>query len=261
MRVTASQQTYNLSAQPTALADASVTSVGGVLTIEGGDKNDKIEVKNGTDGLDVTINGQKYHFDDAEYAQGLVVKGGKGKDDIRIAHDVKGSVTVDGGAGNDRISSSKDGAVLRGGDGKDEIQNFGRGATLQGDGGADKLQNNGGSGARILGDDRDDIMNAASDSFVRGGKKSHVTSVGDRNTVEVAGKAKVIVVGDDNRITGKDGYEVWSPRGNGNVYTGGERYDRVEIKGERNKVYGNGGGDRIEVEGKGNEVFRRPIKA
>src|SRR5262249_5908639 len=109
---------------------------------EGGDRTDTVEVNggNGAETFTVTPNGTRVRFDrtdpgpfsiDIGTSENLVVNMNGGDDTFTASNGLATliSLTVDGGAGNDRITGGDGNDVLIGGDGNDVI-NGGRGADV-----------------------------------------------------------------------------------------------------------------------------------
>jgi Ca2+-binding RTX toxin-like protein len=126
---------------------------------EGGDGNDTVEVNgaNLADNFTIAANGTRVRFDrtnlvpfsiDIGTSEKLVLHANGGDDSITAGNGLAGLIqlTLDGGAGNDRITGGDGNDVLIGGDGNDVITG-GRGndvaMMVEGQGGQDTLQFNG----------------------------------------------------------------------------------------------------------------------
>lgn len=191
MRVNANATTYRLEETPKDFEEARVSSSKGVVTVEAGSGNDEIRVSAGKDrGVDVSVNGETFHFARSEVEKGLVIKGGSGKDFFRVDESVDVPVRLEGGKGNDSLLNRAKGTVIDGGDDNDTIVNAGANATIiPGEG--DNLVKSYGDGTTIdrQGSGRDRIEVAANDTFVRSGS---------------GGVAEVDLAGHGNYVRGHD---------------------------------------------------------
>jgi|GEM_PF-2580185 len=102
--------------------------VGWRTFVDGTSGDDTISVIYNQDGsADVTINGETTHYS-AEDAKNMRISGGAGNDTITVQDNREvlifgdsGSVTVEGGSGDDNISGDLDGVTVDGGTGRDTI--------------------------------------------------------------------------------------------------------------------------------------------
>jgi Ca2+-binding RTX toxin-like protein len=162
-----------------------------VVTVDGTEGNDVITLaldasdRNAPAELVITVNGSPARYPAS--VAGVVVRGGAGNDLVRvvgrlrpipaIAADVVVppiSVTLDGGAGNDRLRAGPDGRdlsvyTLAGGDGDDVLTGSPRDDTLDGGAGRDRLFGRSGNDVLDGGDGDDVLWGAAGDDTLGGG--------------------------------------------------------------------------------------------
>src|SRR5690606_38342852 len=109
-----------------------------VLTTGAG--NDDVQVAQRDDGtLDVRVNDENYAIRLGEN-QELAIRSGAGNDDINVAASVRVNIIVDGGAGNDRITTGAGNGRVDGGAGDDTIFGGAGRNGLSGNSGADDIQ-------------------------------------------------------------------------------------------------------------------------
>jgi Ca2+-binding RTX toxin-like protein len=179
---------------------------------EGGSGNDTVEVNGGNvaEKFTVTPNGKRVRFDrtdpapfsiDIGTSENLVVNANDGDDTFTASDGLAALIhlTVDGGAGNDRIVGSDGDDTIIGGRGNDEVflgagndtfvWNPGDGSDIvEGEGGADTMQFNGASG-----DEKIDLS-------ANGSRLRLVRDVGNV-TMDVNGVEKVNVAAGDGADT------------------------------------------------------------
>lgn len=184
-----------------------------VLTTKG-DANDNIQVTQRDDGtLDLNVNGQSYQVKLAQ-GQQFAIRTGAGDDTINVAPNVKVNFVVDGGDGNDTITTGAGNDHVDGGAG-DDVINGGDGTdNLFGNTGNDRID--GGSGNNVLyGGDGDDALTAAGDAetnYFEGGEGSdtidasrgkNIVSGGNGDDAITSGGQNVVYAGDGkDTITG-----------------------------------------------------------
>lgn len=131
------------------------------VTLVGTDSADNLQVK--TDGSNITTlrGGKTLQTVAIAAVKSLTVTGKGGDDVITIDPAVSVNVVVDGGDGNDKITSGAGADTLSGGAGKDTIYGGDGNDRLNGNGGNDKLY--GESGAdRLYGYDGNDLLDGGS---------------------------------------------------------------------------------------------------
>src|SRR5215471_7894345 len=166
----------------------------GTDLMEGGDGIDTAEVNggNGSEVFTITANGTRVRFDRTDPApfsldigttENLVINANGGDDVITAGNGLAGLIqlTLDGGAGNDRITGGDGNDLLIGGDGND-IVDGGRGSDVaQLGAGDDTFVWNPGDGSDVVdgGDDFDTLQfngaNVSEDIDISAGKGRHAT--------------------------------------------------------------------------------------
>ena len=137
-----------------------------VLTITGTSGNDNVTVTQGSS-ITVTLNGKKTSYK-ATRVNAIRVEGGNGNDNIDLGNDVTRRATINGGAGNDRISGTANSDNITGGDGDDRISGQGGSDFISGDAGRDKLSG-GSSDDMIYGGAGDDTLAGGNGNDTLGG--------------------------------------------------------------------------------------------
>ncbi len=181
-----------------------------VLTTGAGD--DRVSVKNNSDGsLAVNVNGKAYQFEMAD-AQALTVRAGAGDDVIAVAADVKVSLIVHGGAGDDTITTGAGNDFVYGGDGNDTIRTGAGRDYVEGGNGDDTI--NAGSGNDVVygGDGNDTLVGGTGDDYLEGGHGNDVLRGGSGNDMLSGGH------GDDRIESGSGQDRVYTGEGRDSVY-------------------------------------------
>lgn len=156
----------------------------GKTVIDAGKGNDMINIHTNANGsVDVTINGEKHSFSEAE-AKNLEVRGGKGNDMIVCTGeadertffgipmgDNNPNLTIDGGKGDDFIMGSSGDDVIKGGKGNDFIMGGNGNDQIHGGRGNDFVHGGDGSD-KVYGDKgRDNVYGGQGKDWVQGGSK------------------------------------------------------------------------------------------
>lgn len=140
------------------------------LVLSTGAGDDNIQVANGRNGrLDVSINGTRYALTLAP-GQELAVRSGAGNDIVHARADVAVTMDVNGGAGNDRITTGAGNDRVDGGLGDDRIYTAGGRDYVFGNGGNDRI--NGGAGDDVIygGDGNDELIGNRGRDYLDGGR-------------------------------------------------------------------------------------------
>jgi Ca2+-binding RTX toxin-like protein len=154
-----------------------IAIVGGVLTILGTSKSDRIVVSSDGTNVTATFNKQSESFLLADFTS-ISIDGAGGNDRIDIASDLVVNATITGGAGNDRIQAG--GGIdtitgdagndwLRGGDGDDSIDAGAGNDHVFGQLGNDELLAGAGNDAMDGGDGDDSLDGGDGHDRLRGG--------------------------------------------------------------------------------------------
>jgi Ca2+-binding RTX toxin-like protein len=200
-------------------ADGYVSSDQLVFTTGAGD--DKVGVKQRDDGtLDVQVNGESYEVRLGQ-GQELTIRAGAGDDVIEVASNVKVNIVVEGGDGNDTITTGAGDDRIDGGAGNDVIS----------------------SGAG-----RDDIFGNSGNDTITGGDGVNIIHGGDGDDQVTAGRGTNFVEGG----AGND-----SIRGGGvsDILSGGTGNDRITVGDGASRVYAGAGDDVIDNAGDNTVVY------
>lgn len=182
------------------------------LVLTTGARDDVIGVRQRDDGtLDVNVNGESYEVRLGE-GQELTLRAGAGDDVIEVAANVKVNIVVEGGDGDDTITTGAGDDRIDGGAGNDTIASGAGRDDVFGNTGNDVIT--GGAGVNIIhGGDGDDAITAGSgtnfieagagDDLIQGGGASDILSGG-------TGNDRIVVGNGDSRVyagAGKDTVE------------------------------------------------------
>lgn len=185
------------------------------LVFRTGAGNDSFGVRQRDDGtLDVSINGESYEVR-LDQGQELTIRAGDGDDVIEVAANVTVNIVVEGGDGDDTITT---------GAGDDRI-----------DGGA-------GNDIIFSGAGRDDIFGGSGDDVLAGGDGVNIIHGGDGNDAITAGAGT-------NFIEGGAGDDVIQGGGRSDILSGGTGNDRIALGDGKSTVYAGGGDDTIDNAG------------
>jgi Ca2+-binding RTX toxin-like protein len=173
-----------------------------------GQGNDDVQVSQRDDGtLDVSVNDETYSVRLGD-TQELTIRSGAGNDVINVASNVRVNIVVDGGAGNDRITTGAGDDRVDGGSGDDVISGGAGRNDLFGNSGADTIH--GGDDVNIIhGGDGDDILRAgAGTNFIEGGAGADAIHGGGRSDILSGGTGNDRISAVDGRIYAGAGDDV-----------------------------------------------------
>lgn len=203
------------------------------LVLTTGSGNDKISVKNNTDGsLAVRVNGESYQLEMAQ-AQALTLRTGAGNDVIDVASDVKINQIIDGGVGDDTITTGAGDDSIDGGSGNDTIKSGAGSDYVFGNSGDDVVDAGAGNDVVYGGDGRDMLTGGAGANYIDGGAGNDSIDGGAGQDMLSGG------VGDDR---------IFSGAGDDRVYTGAGK-DSVDNAGGKDLVYAQQGSDTFSAAG------------
>ena len=236
----------------------SATLADGVLSIVGADEVDRVFVRADGDDLVVTVNGEESTFASADVTS-IDVAVGDGDDRVDL-RGVTQDATIDGGAGNDRLSGGRGNDVISGGEGNDRLH--GRSGNDQLDGGAGRDVLNGGNGDDILvgadGNDRlvggrgtDGLDGGAGNDRLHGQRGNDELSGGDGDDRIRGGRG-------DDLINGGAGNDRLNGQGGEDVVNGGDGDDTLSGDSEQDVLDG-GAGENVINDRTGGERPERPI--
>jgi Ca2+-binding RTX toxin-like protein len=249
------------------LSANSMTLSGGVLKIRGTNHADTIDVARATSGpnagmVQVTLNGKQKFFN-YDYTgsstgsiTGVIINGRGGNDQISIADNVYFPALIDGGRGNDTISSGVGNDVINGGRGNDSILgNLGDDTIVGGKGndhldggeGSDKAAGGkgndyllGGAGNDDLAgdagndelhgdDDKDTCFGGKGDDLIFGGAHDDLLDGGIGNDECVGEEGNDTIFGQlgDDRLYGQEGNDVISGGAGRDICDGGMNKDAL----------------------------------
>lgn len=151
----------------------------GTIVLDAGSGNDNINVKKSPfGGVTVEVNGEKYHFTEAQ-AKKLEIRGGSGDDTINVSDKVKtglsikggsGDDTIKGGSGNDRIDGGSGDDTIRGGRGHDRILGGTGDDEIHGGRGSDYIHGGAGDDDLFGGRGDDWLVGGSGDDNLQGGR-------------------------------------------------------------------------------------------
>ncbi|GGJ98581.1 M91 family zinc metallopeptidase [Luteimonas terricola] len=173
---------------------------------------------NGT--LDVTINGESYEVR-IDQGQELTIRAGAGDDVIEVAPNVTVNIVVEGGDGDDTITTGAGDDRIDGGAGNDTI---------------------------FSGAGRDDIFGGSGDDVIVGGEGVNIIHGGDGNDEITAGPGT-------NFIEGGAGDDVIHGGGKSDILSGGLGNDRINVGEGKSTVYTGAGDDTVEGAGVNATVY------
>lgn len=177
------------------------------FTLITGDDDDNVEVHELADGrLVVYVNGEEIELT-VEQSADLTIETGDGDDDVSISTNVEASLTVDGGAGNDRIIGGSGDDELVGGSGADTIRGRQGDDKILGGTGSDELSGGSGNDRILGGSGSDELSGGSGDDNVLGGSGSDELSGGSGDDTLYGGDGDDTIGGDrgDDQIFGNDG--------------------------------------------------------
>lgn len=191
------------------------------LVLTTGARDDSIGVKQRDDGtLDVNVNGERYEVKLGE-GQELTIRAGAGNDTIEVAPNVKVNIVVEGGDGDDVITTGAGDDRIDGGAGHDTI---------------------------FSGAGRDDIFGNSGDDVITGGDGVNIIHGGDGDDAITAGAGT-------NFIEGGAGDDAITGGGKSDILSGGTGNDRIVVGEGASRVYAGAGDDAIEDAGTNATVY------
>ncbi len=195
--------------QPTTPPQSQVSrGPGGEIVINAGAGDDKIAIARLAENIyGVRINGERHRFSRDEMRR-LTVRGGAGKDQIRIAKNMDIPVRVEGNAGDDMIFNNANGAQISGGQGEDLILNRASGVLIQGGAQRDHIDSQGHFNTVRGGRGRDVLFSQGHHNHLAGGQgDDEINAVGNKNVLRGnAGADRMFAVGPENLAMGDAGW-------------------------------------------------------
>ncbi len=199
------------------------------VVVNTGAGKDNVTVDQRADGtLDVQINGKKYEITLGP-GQELGINTGAGDDVVKATSKVTVNMDVNGGDGNDKITTGSGLDRVDGGAGNDII-NTGAGR--------DDVFGNSGNDTIDAGDGNDVVYGGDGNDILRGGKGNDYLEGGKGNDVLEGGQDKDVLSGGLGNDTLRGGH------GNDTVYTGAGA-DKVEVQAGNDKIFGQSAEDKI----------------
>ncbi len=199
------------------------------ILLKGTSKDDKIAINEDKDGnLTVSINGVKTKYTKEE-AKRLTIDAGDGNDVIMTGKNVKTSLALYGGKGNDVIYGGKGDDVLAGNEGNDIIHAGTGNDKVWGNDGDDRIEGQGGNDYISGGKGKDSIHGSKGRDVIYGNE------------------------GDDNIHGGQDEDFINGGKGNDKIF-GGSNVDIIVDFSGKNTIDGGLGRDRISITDKSKMV-------
>ena len=206
-------------------------------TIRGSSGDDEIRIaKRGDDLYEVTINGQSRTFTRDEL-KNLTIDAGAGNDRIIVEEGVDIAPIIVGGSGDDIIDIYADHVSVDAGDGDDVVVNLGEHNDIEGGAGNDQVFSRGSNNHLRGGSGRDQIVSRGDDNDIDGG--------GDDDDLSSQGR--------NNRVHGRSGDDVLWVKGDGNTVLSDLGSDVVTVEGNNNRVWLSDQ-DAVSTTGENNEV-------
>ena len=191
------------------------------LVFATGAGDDRIGVRQRDDGtLDVDVNGERYELRMGR-AQELTIRAGAGDDVIEVAPNVRVNIVVEGGDGDDTISTGAGDDRIDGGAGNDTI---------------------------VSGAGRDDVFGNSGDDVIAGGDGVNIIHGGDGADLVTAGSGT-------NFIEGGAGNDTIRGGGASDILSGGTGDDRIVAGEGATRVYAGAGRDVVEGAGDASVVY------
>ena len=231
-----------------------VTLDGGVLTVTGGDAADRISIGLRRTEIFVRLNDSFARFSAAS-VQSIVVNAGAGNDGVALQPSLNKPATLNGGAGNDRLTGGAGGDTLNGGDGDDMLDGGGGGDVLSGGGGRDganyarrtaavsvSLDGNPNDGAADEGDnvadDVEGVHGGSGDDTLTGSSAANILAGGAGNDTISGG-------GGSDGLNGGPGNDVLNGDGGNDGLNGGPGNDVLNGDGGDDRLNGADGDDTV----------------
>lgn len=257
----------------TTTAEATITRTADRIIIDAGAGNDQINVTRdaASGGVTVNINGEAHTFTGTD-ADRLTIRAGDGNDRIAVSPDVTVRLTLEGGAGNDRIRGGGGDDTIRGGAGNDRIEAGAGNDTVSGGTGRDYINGSVGNDT-LRGDSGNDVVYGGDgNDTVEGGTGADYLEGSRGNDTLRGGTGRDILsggIGDDNLQGGSGGDVLYAGQGR-DTLDGGTGANRIysqaddtvrATRGGRNRVInvelvGNPGGTAVTVTGSAEFVER-----
>ncbi len=220
----------------------------GSVAIDGGNGNDRIEVRSGQRTA-VTLIGSD--GDDTVYG-GMgddLIDGGAGDD---MLFGGSGNDRVNGGNGNDLIQGNTGDDTLVGNDGDDNIHGGSGNDVLTGGAGNDNLSGQGGNDT-LIGHDGDDVLNGgAGRDALSGGAGQDQLRGGSQNDLLAGGTG-------NDELMGNSGHDTLAGEDGDDSLTGGQGQDAVDGGAGNNFVFGQDAVDSLfGASGLRDELLRNP---
>ncbi len=237
------------------------------LVFETGAGNDDVRVTSNSDGsLSLVANGEKYRLELAQ-GQELTIRAGDGNDVIHVAADVKVNVVVEGGNGDDTITTGAGNDRVDGGAGNDVIDTGAGDDYVFAGSGNDTVNAGAGNDVVYGGDGDDKLYGQSGNDFVDGGKGNDTVYGGAGNDILSGGLGNDHIEGHsgDDRIYAGGGTDVISNTGGNNVVYAQTGIDQISAsQGAKNTVVnvdltGTPGATGIRVEG--SDGFRQRVES
>ena len=187
------------------------------LVFTTGSRDDAIGVKQRDDGtLDVNVNGESYEVRLGQ-GQELTLRAGAGNDVIEVAPNVTVNIVVEGGDGDDSITTGAGDDRIDGGRGNDTIFSGAGRDDIFGNRGNDVIT--GGDGVNIIhgGDGDDDITAGSGTNFIEGGAGDDLVRGGGASDILSGG------VGNDRILVGDGASRVYAGAGDDAIENAGDK--------------------------------------
>jgi len=184
---------------------------GRILTLNGTEGGDGIAISRDGDSLVAQLNGGVNTFNLADFDL-IQIFAGDGDDIVTFEPDITTRAYVDGGAGNDRITTGAGNDTITGGAGKN---------TLTGGAGDDRINGSGGRDLIFGGDGADRLYGNAGDDTLDGGGGVDRAWGGEGNDLLIGG-------GGNDKLFGEGGDDTLIGRAGADFLDGGDGVDSAD---------------------------------
>ncbi len=237
------------------------------LVFTTGSGNDNVRVTRNDDGsLALDANGEKYRLELAD-GQELTIRSGDGDDVINVAADVEVNIIVDGGNGDDTITTGAGNDRIDGGAGNDVIDAGAGDDYVFGNSGDDRIVAGSGNNVIYGGDGNDELLGGVGNDYLDGGAGDDLIEGGAGDDILVGGRGNDRLdgqAGNDRVYAGVDSNVIGNLAGSDVIYAAREGNTISAAKDASNTVVNvdlSGSPGSVGVRVEGSDSFRQRVEA